>query len=353
MLEPVSLKLDPVKKDKKWYQHIPLSIRILLGVAAFAWALELIDLIPKVDLDGFGVKPRTISGLIGIPLMPFLHADLSHLISNTLPFLVLGWIVITAEKKKFIFVTATIILLGGFGTWLIGGSDSNHIGASGLVYGYFGYVMTRAIMERKLIWIITGIVVAILYGSLIVGVLPMQEQAISWQGHLCGLLAGSWLGWKRTKRNRELEEKPEDDVDKIIKDIKDAAAKNQEATDKILNDATGNKASDNIQKRADKIHKEISDAKKEQEGSKNPTVKDKKTIIDVRDGTPQSQEKFEKIKIKPIKSIRERIDTFNELEEANVKPTKPGKVSSEASVDSINKDLLEAAMDNNKGPNPS
>ena len=187
-----------------WISFIPESIRGLLVAVGFVWALEIIDLLPIINLDAFGVRPRSVFGLIGVPFMPFLHKDFSHLLSNTFPFLVLGWIVLRAEKSDFIVATVTIILLGGLGTWLIGDKQSVHIGASGLVYGYFGYVMIRAIMELRVVWILTGLAVGFFYGSMISGILPIQQQGISWEGHLCGMAAGVWFGFKRSKKLKKL-----------------------------------------------------------------------------------------------------------------------------------------------------
>ncbi|MGJ8656550.1 MAG: rhomboid family intramembrane serine protease [Akkermansiaceae bacterium] len=204
MSDNLSANPYTTRTKHKWYSFIPVKLRGLLAMVAFVWALEIIDLIPGINLDIFGVHPRSIWGLIGIPLMPFLHGDFSHLLSNTFPFLILGWVVLRAEKKNFILASATIILLGGIGTWLIGRSGSVHIGASGLVYGYFGYVMIRAFMERNLKWIITGLAVGFFYGSMIWGVLPDYQQAISWEGHLCGMAAGIWFGWRRSKEMKLL-----------------------------------------------------------------------------------------------------------------------------------------------------
>jgi len=187
------------REKRNWTSFIPLSFRGLLTAVAFVWGLEIIDLIPGINLDIFGVRPRSVTGLIGIPLMPFLHGDFSHLLSNTFPFLILGWIVLRAEKGNFIVATTTIILLCGIGTWLIGRNNSVHIGASGLVYGYFGYVMVRAFMERRPMWIATGLVVAFFYGSMVLGMLPVFNQEISWEGHLCGMVAGMWFGWRKSK----------------------------------------------------------------------------------------------------------------------------------------------------------
>ena len=196
------------EKALKWHQKIPLRHRVLLGVAAFVWLLEIIDLMPGLNLDAYGVRPREFSGLIGIPLKPFLHGGFAHLLANTTPFLVLGWIVLEVERKNFIFATIAIIFLGGFGSWLIGRPNTNHIGASGLVYGYFGYVIVRAFLEKKIVWILTGVVVAFLYGGMIYGVLPNNNHPVSWEGHLCGMLAGGWFGRRRTKQQKFLESQP-------------------------------------------------------------------------------------------------------------------------------------------------
>jgi len=190
---------DKVKKT--WIDLIPPSLRGLVLAVVFAYILEFIDVVFLSGwFDSWGILPRSLSGLIGIPLMPILHGGFDHLISNTIPFLVLGWIVLKAEKENFILATAVIILFGGVGTWLIG-SRGVHIGASGLIYGYFGYVMVRAILEKRPLWILIGLVVGIFFGGMIFGVFPkFGQNQISWEGHLCGMLAGAWFGWNRTKK---------------------------------------------------------------------------------------------------------------------------------------------------------
>lgn len=176
-----------------------ITLLSLLDLVIIAWALELIDqFILSGWLDSLGIRPRSLSGLIGIPLMPWLHGNLTHLSSNTVPFLILGYITLKAEGRRFYATTLAIILLGGLGTWLIAGSNEIHIGASGLVYGYFGYVMTRAFLEKRLLWVVIGIFVALFYGSLIFGIIPNTSQPISWEGHLTGMLAGIWIGRRRS-----------------------------------------------------------------------------------------------------------------------------------------------------------
>ena len=185
-------------------ERVPMSMRGLLAFVVLAWALEVLDLfLPGNGLDSLGLRPRTLSGLIGIPLMPFLHGGFAHLFSNTFPFLILGWIVRQAEGKQFLRTSVVIVLLGGVGTWLIG-SPGVHIGASGLVYGYFGYVMVRAWRERNLIWIITGLVVGFFFGGMIFGIFPKPNQLVSWEGHLSGMAAGAWFAWRRASPSPDM-----------------------------------------------------------------------------------------------------------------------------------------------------
>ncbi|MFC4991758.1 rhomboid family intramembrane serine protease [Rubritalea tangerina] len=181
-------------KKQRIAQQRP-TFMYLLDLVLIAWIIEAVDqFFLAGQLDRFGIHPRQAFGLLGIPIMPWLHGGFGHLSSNTVPFLTLGYIMLKSEGRRFYYSSAIIILLGGLGTWLIGGTGEVHIGASGLIYGYFGYVMTRAIIESKPLWLITGILVAVFYGSMIFGVLPQGQIPVSWEGHLTGMLAGIWLG---------------------------------------------------------------------------------------------------------------------------------------------------------------
>lgn len=174
---------------------------VLLSMVMAAWAIELIDFVLPIDLDRFGIVPRELSGLPGILFSPWLHGDWQHLIANTLTFFGLGLIVLMAEGKRFLSTTFVLVLISGLGTWIIGRENSVHIGASGLIYGYFGYILGRAIWEGRLSWIVIGIVVASIYGGMIWGISP-TDAPISWEGHLAGLLAGGWLGKQHAGRRK-------------------------------------------------------------------------------------------------------------------------------------------------------
>lgn len=164
---------------------------VLFGFLAVIWALELLDLfVLRRSLDAFGIRPRSPDGLWGILFAPFLHGGLGHLLANTLPLLVLGWLVLLRGLGELLAVTALAMLIGGLGVWLFGSPNTIHLGASGLVFGYLGYLLLRGYFERRVSSIVLSIVVGLLYGSALWGVLPGQR-GISWEGHLFGFLGGA------------------------------------------------------------------------------------------------------------------------------------------------------------------
>ena len=172
------------------------GLGLLASLIVIAWLIELIDWYFKLNLEQFGVVPRSFTGLRGIIGMPWLHANWDHLLDNTIALLGLGVIVILAEGRRFGTTTLVLALISGMGTWLIadiGHAKSVHIGASGLVYSYFGYILARAIWGRRLVWAVVGVVVAVVYGGVVGGIFP-EEDHISWEAHLVGLLGGIWLG---------------------------------------------------------------------------------------------------------------------------------------------------------------
>lgn len=171
-------------------REIKTQIQILGGFVAAFWAIELLDLLFfRGQLDRFGVRPHSPIGLRGIVLAPFLHGNLPHLISNTVPFLILGWLVMLQETRDFWMVSAITLLVSGLGIWFFGAPGSVHVGASGLIFGYLGFLLFRGFFQRNLPSIFLSILVGSLYGGVIWGVLPRQP-GISWQGHLFGFLGG-------------------------------------------------------------------------------------------------------------------------------------------------------------------
>jgi len=160
----------------------------ITGCVVLGWAVELANLLMDHQLCRYGILPRTTWGLLGVPLCPLLHGSVTHLVLNTVPFAVLGGLVALRGKIIFVEVSASITVLGGLGVWLLG-RPSYHVGASGLVFGYFGYLVARGWYERSLGSMIVASVTFFLYGGLLWGVLPTVPY-VSWEAHLCGLIAG-------------------------------------------------------------------------------------------------------------------------------------------------------------------
>lgn len=163
--------------------------KILGGFVAIIWVLGIADLALGGALNVYGIAPRHIIGLRGILFAPFLHGGLGHLIANTIPFIVLGWFVMLQETRDFFVVSAITMLVSGLGTWVFGSPNSVHIGASGLIFGYLGFLLLRGYFERNFPSILLSLVVGFLYGSTIWGVLPTRP-GISWEGHLFGFIGG-------------------------------------------------------------------------------------------------------------------------------------------------------------------
>jgi membrane associated rhomboid family serine protease len=165
----------------------------VLAMLAVMWVTEIVDVPLDGRLDRFGIRPRRVDGLDGVVLAPFLHGGFGHLIANTFPFLFLGGIIAGGSMARFVRVTLIVGLIGGFGTWLTGPSRSIHIGASGLLFGYLTYLISRGFFARKLTYIAGGILVFLMYGGILWGLLP--SPGVSWQGHLFGAAGGVAAAW--------------------------------------------------------------------------------------------------------------------------------------------------------------
>lgn len=171
-------------------QELKTQVSIIAVFVAIFWILEFINQFVFGDrLDAFGIIPRNIIGLRGIIFAPFLHANFSHLIANTVPFIVLSWFVMLQHTRDFFIVTITTMLVGGLGVWLIAPPNSVTIGASILIFGYLGFMLLRGYFQKNLPSILLSLIVVFLYGGMLWGVLPSNPH-ISWQGHLFGFLGG-------------------------------------------------------------------------------------------------------------------------------------------------------------------
>lgn len=173
----------------------------VLVIVLLMWLVALVDAIIPADLAQFGIRPRTMRGLIGIPLAPFLHAGWGHLIGNTLPLTVLMFLTLASRARAWTRMI-TIALLGGGLLWLVGRS-ANHVGASGWVFGMIAYLIAIGIRERALRSIGIAVLVGVLFGgTLLTGVIPTIGSSVSWDGHLCGALAGVAVAVLTTVRRR-------------------------------------------------------------------------------------------------------------------------------------------------------
>lgn len=179
---------------------------LLFSFVAMVWALEALDWFLGGAMNSLGIIPRTVAGLWGIPMAPFLHGSFAHAASNSIPLLILGFFVVIHGKLDFFIATFFSIIIGGLGTWLIGSSNSVHLGASGVVFGYMGFLLAGGIFERSLKTIAIAIASAVLYGGILFGVLPIQA-GVSWEGHLFGFLGGILAAKLMSQRKMRLEER--------------------------------------------------------------------------------------------------------------------------------------------------
>lgn len=181
--------------------NVKAALLFAVGLAGVMWIVGAVNILLDYRLSEFGIVPRSIDGLRGIPLMPFLHANFNHLVVNTLPAAFLGALVAIQGKSSFLKATAFIMLVGGFALWVVG-REGVHVGASGLIFGYVGYLIARAWYVRSLGAVLAAIVVVVLYGGALFGVLPTTS-GVSWEGHLTGLLAGGLAARVSSPSRRE------------------------------------------------------------------------------------------------------------------------------------------------------
>lgn len=168
--------------------------RLLLAVAFSFCLVEVINIVTNRSLNSFGILPRNIDGLTGVISAPWLHGGVGHFLSNIVPIIVLSFFVIQYGFKRYLGVSLLIIFGSGLAVWLFARS-SYHIGASGLVYGYFGFLLVGGIISQKLKLILISVVTGVAYGGLIWGALPTQPH-ISFESHLFGFIFGVLAAFK-------------------------------------------------------------------------------------------------------------------------------------------------------------
>lgn len=161
------------------------------GFAGAMWLVRIVDMIVPTpgSIAGHGIIPRTLIGLEGIPVAPLIHVDLEHLLANTIPFLILGALILFRGVFELLFVMLVSGLVAGLGTWLFGAGGSQHIGASGIVFGFFGYLLFRTAFDRRWTSALITLLVAMLYGTAMLYAL-VPAAGISWSGHFFGFIGG-------------------------------------------------------------------------------------------------------------------------------------------------------------------
>ena len=175
------------------------GLLLVAAMVTLMWILEVVDVAADHRLDNYGIHPRDVDGLPEIFAAPFLHAGFGHLVSNTVPFLAMGAAIALGGLARVALVTLIVTVVSGLGVWIIAPSNEVHLGASGVVFGYASYLVSRGILSRRLTEIAVGLVVVVVWGiGLLQGLLPQER--ISWQAHLFGAIGGVIAAYVLAKR---------------------------------------------------------------------------------------------------------------------------------------------------------
>lgn len=171
----------------------------IVGLLAVQWLLELIDQMSGNSLDGLGIRPRSGDGIWHVLTAPWLHGSWDHLVANSVPWLVLGFLVLVAGWREWIAATGSAVLVSGAFVWLLSPTNSITLGASGVIFGWLSYLLARAVFSRQLAQIALAVLILFVYGGVLWGVLP-GTPGVSWQGHLGGAVGGVLAAWLRHRR---------------------------------------------------------------------------------------------------------------------------------------------------------
>jgi membrane associated rhomboid family serine protease len=187
-----SQERDPTRfGDDAFYSSIGRAFVAMCAFVPVLFGVQLLDKLTggRLQHNG-GIQPHVVEGLDGVVLAPLLHANFEHVTANSVPLILLGTFVLAAGARRFLAATAFIAVVSGLGVWMIGDPRTVVVGASGVIFGYFGLLVVRGVVERSWWNIAVALLIGLLYGWQLVGVLPAVDSNISWQGHLCGLVGG-------------------------------------------------------------------------------------------------------------------------------------------------------------------
>ncbi|MHB1008250.1 MAG: rhomboid family intramembrane serine protease [Propionibacteriaceae bacterium] len=175
---------------------------VMAAVVVVLWLIEYVDTLTNHALDAFGIRPWNLLGLDGIVFAPLLHASFAHVAANSLPLFVLGTVIWASGLRQWVVATVTGWVTSGILAWLLTPIHYLVLGASGVIFGWITYLIVRGFLSRRWPHIVLGLVVAFLYGSVLLGVFPMSA-GVSWQGHLGGALGGVLAAWLLFRHERE------------------------------------------------------------------------------------------------------------------------------------------------------
>ena len=185
-----------------------LAVMCVFGLGLLV--VQIVNASNHQDLDRFGLHARHVSGLWGILTQPFLHQSYGQLFSNLASVVFIGWVLLLSGVRVWLFVTVTVIVLGGAATWLVAPSAHVIVGANGLIFGWMGYLLARAYFSRKIRWILTAIALLIFFGTLLGSLVPATHTHVPWESNVCGFAAGVFVGWllhPRVRRNTKRAER--------------------------------------------------------------------------------------------------------------------------------------------------
>jgi membrane associated rhomboid family serine protease len=186
-----SVPVPAVEDDGSLASPLGRAAALNVGLLAILWIVELINAATGRDLtQAGGIVARDFGSLVNILTSPFVHGNIDHLMGNALPLFSLGLIAAIPSPKRFLLMTLVVIVVGGLGIWLTSPANTVTIGASGVVFGYFSYLLLRGLVDRRPADVLVSIGIGIAYGSYMWSAVGIGTTGVSWQGHVSGLVGG-------------------------------------------------------------------------------------------------------------------------------------------------------------------